>query len=290
MKPTDPFPPRYPPGQTLFAGVLFIGLVGALDMVTGAELSFSIFYLVPVSLLTILNGRSAGLAGSALSAAVWLYADLTAGATYSNLLIPYWNGLVRLGYFSLHTYLLARLYQTMRSERESARVDPLTGAANWRHFRELAEREIGRARRSGHPLTIAYLDVDDFKRANDTLGHDAGDEALRALARAMLGALRAEDVVARVGGDEFIILLPDTGEDASRTVLERVRRGAQREMARLAMPVGISVGAVTHSLPPGDVDQMVRAADAVMYDVKRSAKGGLRVLTVTDGEQVADGA
>lgn len=108
--------------------------------------------------------------------------------------------------------------------RHEATTDELTGVLSRRAFRVAAELEMSRARRTGQPLALAVVDLDDFKDINDQQGHAAGDAVLAGLARSWQQTLRAEDVVGRFGGDEFVVLLPRTDDDAARSVLGRMRR------------------------------------------------------------------
>ncbi|WP_225754706.1 diguanylate cyclase [Actinotalea sp. Marseille-Q4924] len=115
------------------------------------------------------------------------------------------------------------LNENVDTLRADAAEDPLTGALSRRRFLEVAATEIARSRRSGSPLVIGLMDLDDFKRVNDEGGHAAGDEVLVDLVTAVRGALRAEDAVGRLGGDEFALLLPGLDERRAHTVFDRLR-------------------------------------------------------------------
>lgn len=130
--------------------------------------------------------------------------------------------------------------------------------------------------RSGHPLTVAYIDVDDFKSINDAHGHRAGDDFLVRAAAAMTDDLRATDLVARLGGDEFAILLPETDVDEALSLLSRLHATLQATTAQWTS--GFSIGAVTFAVPPRSADEAISAADHVMYDVKRDGKCSVRCL------------
>ena len=116
---------------------------------------------------------------------------------------------------------------------EQAVTDDLTGLANNRAFRELMEREAARAQRFGHDLSLLILDIDDFKRVNDTYGHPQGDAVLRAVGRILAEESRGIDFPARYGGEEFVIALPETGTEGASEVAERIRERIEAEAVPL---------------------------------------------------------
>ncbi|MGI3903241.1 MAG: bifunctional diguanylate cyclase/phosphodiesterase [Janthinobacterium lividum] len=162
--------------------------------------------------------------------------------------------------------------------RHLARHDALTGLPNRHHLQERLESTIERAAREGTGLALVYVDLDRFKPVNDLHGHAIGDEVLRHVAKRLLGELAPGDTVARVGGDEFIILLP--GDDAAG----RAAAVAPRVVAAMCRPfrvddqcieIGASIGVAIHPTDGGDADALTRAADAAMYRVKEGGRGGL---------------
>lgn len=264
-------------------GVLLTLVLGAIDYRTGWELSFALFYVLTVTLVSWYAGRNAGLLLAALSALVWFAANRLAGEPYASLLVPLWNALARLGLFGVAALTMARLSRTVAAlnaalarEKELARVDSLTGVGNARAFYELAEREISRARRNGHPLGVAYLDVDGFKAINDDRGHSAGDQLLRHIAEVLVHTVRSMDIVARLGGDEFALLFPEAGPEATQIVVGKVHRVLDETMRREGYPVSFSIGAVTLQAPWLPVDQLVHYADTLMYAVKQSGKNAVK--------------
>jgi diguanylate cyclase (GGDEF)-like protein len=155
---------------------------------------------------------------------------------------------------------------------EAARRDPLTGLLNTRAFQELAERERARAARTGEPISVAFVDLDHFKQINDGHGHVVGDAVLTAFGEAIVTSVRSVDVVGRVGGDEFAIVLPDTDQFATQAVLQRVRH---RIAGRTHIPlVTATVGYVTFTSPPDSVEEMLHIADDLMYKGKRRSEPG----------------
>jgi diguanylate cyclase (GGDEF)-like protein len=252
--------------------------LGFTDLVVGTEISFSIFYLIPITLAVFLNGFGLGIAFSFICALVWVVADLEAGLRVSSWIIPAWNTLVRLGYFLFHAALLARLLEAIRAVKDLSLHDPLTKAANWRLFEEYANRLLKSATRSRRKITVAYIDVDNFKKVNDTLGHGVGDEALIAIARAIQSEIRPDDLVARLGGDEFAVLLDGADFAASRDALERIVGRVGAAMRERSWPVTLSVGAMVFSVIPSSIGPMLKIVDDLMYEVKKGGKNALRVV------------
>lgn len=165
----------------------------------------------------------------------------------------------------------ARLYAAMR---QLATRDPLTGLANHRHLHERLDQEVARAARHGHPLAVAMLDLNDFKRHNDTHGHQAGDALLRAIAAALRAESRAEDVAGRYGGDEFMLILPETTGEEAHALLARVRRRLAAGPGPLGggdgTPVTTSYGVAACPADATDAHALIALADAALYADKRA--------------------
>jgi len=216
--------------------------------------------------------RPAAILGALLSAITWYFANSFEAPDLIRQSVLLWNTAIRFGFFVAIAYPLNALHEAYIRERESARTDPLTGVANSRAFHESAKSEIMRARRIGYPLTLLYLDLDNFKTINDTRGHGAGDELLMKIGHALKGALRATDLVGRLGGDEFAILLPDTTEDQAPLVIRKIEQAVLRETHATESTVGVSIGAVCPNMLPAVIDEMIAMADARMYQAKNSKR------------------
>ncbi|GAB4578643.1 MAG: hypothetical protein Fur0022_13790 [Anaerolineales bacterium] len=250
-------------------------VLGILDYLTGFELSFSLFYILPVSVAAwTLSARGGYLVGMA-SALTWGVANLVAGQAYSSPVILVWNVLMRLGFFSFITFLLAELHEALAFERTLARTDALTGILNRRAFMEMLKVEIERIKRHQRPATLLYVDIDNFKTINDQHGHQAGDQLLEMVAQTILKNIRAIDTVARLGGDEFVVLLPETGETGAKTIAPRLRWHLLSEMEKGQWPITFSLGALTFRTPPEDIQVLIRQADQLMYKVKNESKDGI---------------
>jgi len=255
-------------------GVFLLALVAYLDYITGVELSLSFFYVIPISLLSWAISERFGVVIAFLSAGIWLMVDILAGAQYSNMIIHLWNAVIRLGFFLLPVFTI-RLRRAMESERELARTDFLTGAFNSRSFHDVAQMEIDRSARYGHPFTIAFVDVDNFKTINDNYGHAMGDIVLRKIVNNIQQNLRKTDVIARVGGDEFVILLPETNIETAPTVISNVQKKLLDEMRKNELPVTFSIGVLSLTASQLSVDEMLGMADQMMYTVKNNGKNNV---------------
>ena len=167
---------------------------------------------------------------------------------------------------------VAQLHDTLKRE---ASHDPLTRLNNRRHFLERIQQEITRAAAAGETFSILFLDVDDLKRINDTYGHLAGDALLREVSNALMDAVRGEDVVARYGGDEFVVLLPATPAAAAASVAQRISDGilrhrfmAGRELLQIP---GVSLGLANFPQDGQTAEDLLASADATLYRQKRRA-------------------
>lgn len=157
--------------------------------------------------------------------------------------------------------------------RDMAFTDPLTGLNNRRSFEERLRQEISRCRRQPNAtFTLALFDLDDFKALNDTLGHLAGDELLKRVAATLKQTLRDYDLVCRTGGDEFVIILPDTPRDAAQRAVARVLAQLDK-IEHLGFKAGASVGLATWPADGASPDAIVAHADAQMYANKQRRKG-----------------
>lgn len=261
--------------------LLALFAVGAADYWTGPEITFSVFYLVPVAIAAWLSGPAVAVAGSGLAAVVWLAAEFASSRVDSNVLVYVWNFCARLLFLLLVALLLAQLHRMLLRERELSRTDALTGLLNGRGFREVMEAELARAQRYGHPLSLAFVDIDDFKRVNDVFGHAAGDRLLIRVAMVLRGSLRATDCVARLGGDEFVVLLPVADQAAARAVTSKLAQRIEELSIGEHGQVALSIGVVTCSVDRSGVkaDTILAMADRAMYEAKSEGKGSARFTT-----------
>lgn len=253
-------------------GVVLICVIGFVDYLTGAEFAFSVFYVLPIALITWGTNRRWGLTASLFSAVIWLVAELSTGHIYSFPFVPYWNSLIRLVFFAIITVLLASL----KSSMELTRTDQLTSAVNSRYFYEILQMEIDRFQRSQRPFTIAYIDIDNFKTVNDRFGHPAGDQVLITFVNSIRKNIRKSDFIARMGGDEFAILFPETDQNSARIVFSKIQGVLREEMQQKKWPVTFSVGIITCKTAPQTTDQLIQLADALMYTAKNDGRNTVK--------------
>jgi diguanylate cyclase (GGDEF)-like protein len=183
--------------------------------------------------------------------------------------------------------------QLVRKEREYARLlrglavtDALTGAANRRHFIDSLERELQRAQRFAFPVSIVLLDIDHFKRVNDTQGHHVGDEVLVGVVARLAERLRDSDMLARYGGEEFVLLLSHLGIEGATEAAERLRAilaDAPLRIGELELPITASFGVASAEPDQGlDVVRLLRRADAAMYAAKAAGRDRVRPWSPDD--------
>ncbi|HNY25899.1 MAG TPA: diguanylate cyclase [Candidatus Sumerlaeota bacterium] len=197
--------------------------------------------------------------------------------------------------FTFIVRVMKRLNSAQETIREMAVTDALTRLANRRSFFLAAEKEMGRARRYGLNLGCLMLDVDFFKKINDDYGHQAGDRILQEIAHVLKRLLRESDLVGRYGGEEFIALLPETGEDGAKQVAERIREAIAAERfqtdASQPIPVTLSVGVACfkgeESPETENLDQIIKRADNALYRAKQTGRNRVCFSEGTEPEETA---
>ena len=259
-----------PAATTAMAAAVVVS-VAAADVYTGPGVDVTLLYLAPIGFGTFFAGLGPGI-GLALLAAV---CGVESSRLSGELLAPQvltWNAAQQLGVFLLLAVVLDAFKKRLTSEQQAARTDPLTSLSNRRAFVEAAWLELERGRRHGRPLSLLYIDCDDFKLVNDRLGHVAGDAVLSAVGATLRQAVRGLDTVARLGGDEFGVLLPEVDRAGAVALADRLRVQLRETLSGRGDAVTFSIGVATFLRPPASVDEMILRADELMYQAKRSGK------------------
>jgi diguanylate cyclase (GGDEF)-like protein len=175
-----------------------------------------------------------------------------------------------------------QLIEKSKELERLAQTDPLTGISNRRHFFELAGRELSRGKRSSRPMALLMLDIDKFKKVNDSHGHDIGDEVLKALCKTCLGMIRNIDIFARMGGEEFAIVLPETNKVQAQTIAERIREKLSE--TSVSLPQGdavfftVSIGISSTASKDASLDGLLKSADVALYKAKRYGRNRVCVF------------
>lgn len=255
--------------------VAILLLLGWLDLITG-DYSLIVFYLIPVSLAAWFVSKRFGVLFCVLAVAVRIVVEEhSTSFVFSHSTLHYWNELIEFLFLMIMSLLFSALKKNLENEKKLASHDPLTGALNRRCFFDLAEYEVHRSLRYNLPFTVAYIDLDNFKCVNDTQGHRTGDEVLVAVVSTIRANIRSTDILARFGGDEFVILLPETSGEAAITFLKKMHHHLNDTVTHSNWPVTFSIGAATYIEAPQFIDEAVQQADELMYSAKRSGKNRL---------------
>lgn len=244
--------------------------------VVGRDITVILLYLVPIFFATWYAGLVTGLFIAALSTMAWFTVYIADAAHRYLGAVVYVDLGLKLAVFIFFVVILSSLKKALERERETSRMDFTTGAANGRSFIELLNIAISGANRDRTPVTVAYMDIDNFKEVNDTLGHNAGDKVLKQVVKEIKQCLRATDVVARLGGDEFGIILPRTGYRQGATVIKKISVALFLLKSKHNWPITFSIGAATCVEMPPSSDDFIKLADKLMYSVKNGGKNDIR--------------
>lgn len=257
---------------------LSIGVVCYFDVITGPDIGLSLFYLIPIAIAAWFIDRPTALTCAAAASAAWIYAELAWRP--ENLFATLWNGFTRVAIYTSLAWLVSRvkrdqieLQKVVDSERRLARTDITTSLANPRAFVEILDGTANTILASGQPLSLVFIDLDNFKSVNDAYGHAAGDGVLASVGAVIRGAIRSSDVAARLGGDEFALLLPAATVHQAEAIANRVIDGIG-ELARSydRARLGASAGVVFCAERSCDVTELMKTADTAMYEAKEQGK------------------
>jgi len=248
--------------------ILAVIILGIVDYWTGYSRSISVFYLLPVLISTWYTGVGTGI----LTALIAVLSTTVSGILTPHLpdkyFTLYWNAIVRFLFFITSILIL----NAWKKEKFYARMDYLTGINNRYSFFEILREEVERCRRFNHPLSIVYMDIDNFKTVNDQFGHKSGDELLKTVAKILTENFRSVDTIARLGGDEFVILMPETESAEAENKIMMVQQSLLEKMNLKKWPVTFSFGIAVFTNFTLSSDEMIKTADLLMYKAKQSGK------------------
>ena len=261
--------------MAIAVGLGVIGLGFVVDVTTGRDLSLSLVYVAGVGLMVWAGSARVGLLG-AVGASAAVFADgirnsVATGTALANAVTAF---VLLLATVAVVDYMHAKMVR----EASRARFDPLTGLSNRLACEERCTMEIARLHRRARSLSVAFLDFDGLKQVNDVRGHAAGDAALIRLAKSSQAVLRPTDLLSRIGGDEFVLLMPDTDHDEATSVVRRIQgRLAEADGDKAAM---VTAGLVTWHSAPQSIEDLFVEANALMYSAKRNGDRHLESLVI----------
>jgi diguanylate cyclase (GGDEF)-like protein len=261
-------------------GVLMLGLSFVWVLLLGAiqywgipsSFSLTLLYLLPIAIATWFVGARPGQILVFLSAAI-IYGILF----QRNVPLPNvaWDAGTMWIVGTIAVELLHGVKMTTEVGKQLSRIDSETGAVNRRFFMELVEAEFHRAERYRFALTLAYIDLDNFKQLNERLGRQSGDELLYRFVEQLSEALRANDVVARLGGDEFALLLPQTDREQAQQVFTRLQPQMKDALEAETIPLEYSIAVVTFLEMPETVEDLTEQAEKLLQSIKAKGKNRL---------------
>jgi diguanylate cyclase (GGDEF)-like protein len=262
------------------ASALIIISLGAVDYYTGYEFSLDIFYIIPIIFSAWFIPQLYSFMLAFISSIALFVNEAFGGREYSSFFFPAYDVGMSLVIFVFIAFLVNRLKMLLNKEREMARTDTLTGAYNSRYLYEILASEIERARRSHTNLALAYTDIDNFKKINDTFGHREGDALLRLFVEIIKENIRLIDSISRIGGDEFVILLVNTQPAEITSVFDRIQSGLRVALDKPQwQAISFSIGVVICGPDCAiSAEQLVEKADQLMYEVKNTGKNAIKYL------------
>jgi len=262
--------------KSIVLGSASLALSGIVDYISGYEVNVSFLYLLPISIFGWNINLRATIFMSILCSAANVLANKMSGLTYSSTPVLLWNIISMAIFFIIFAYAITITKDIYHEEKSLARKDALTGIANRNAFIEMGSLELERCKRYEHPITIAYIDCDNFKAINDTLGHQTGDMLLQAVAVTLKNNIRASDIVSRIGGDEFAVIMPETEAMPSEIAFKKIQNALLHSMLKNKWDVTFSIGMATFMSPPKSLDELISTADTLMYDAKKNGKNMIR--------------
>jgi diguanylate cyclase (GGDEF)-like protein len=265
------------PPPVIFCITFFIIIIaGYIDHITTKQVALSAFYIFPIALFSWNSKKRYVILVAALAALIRsdILFDKLFG-TDTHYVIHLWNFSISLLLYIPVGLVIIEVKKAYMREKELARVDFVTGIANWKAFSESMMRENERCKRYNTPLSIVYIDCDNFKILNDTKGHTVGDDALKTVAVTIEDNIRTLDLVARLGGDEFAIILTNAGETQAMLVVKKLNKILLKKMKNKEYAITFSIGIATFTTPQSCSEEMIKLADELMYEVKKQSKNGI---------------
>lgn len=249
-----------------------------LDYLTGTDFDIKVVYIIPVLFITLNFKPFVAYMGSVIAASGSYVTDIIYDTNQISRIASYFHLINSILTFFIIVFILTILKKSYETERELARYDNLTGIPNQRYFFEFGEAEIERAKRFNQKISIAFIDCDNFKKINDKYGHLAADTLLIKISHVMKESIRKIDFIARIGGDEFAILLPQTDLKNAEIIIKRLKINLEKGINHKFKDVTFSIGVAVFNVPPNTLEKALHEADNLMYKVKSLTKNGIEFM------------
>jgi diguanylate cyclase (GGDEF)-like protein len=273
-----PFFARRSRRTMVFIGVSLTMMLGTLDLATSIEMHFLLLYLIPIFLGSWFVSRNAGMGLAIFGSLVWFFTDALTDRSYSSPWIMYWNLLMRTSVFIVFAFTQASLKSKLDELSYLAGRDFLTGLPNGRAFYELTATEISRA--SGiEPMTLACIDVSGMQLVNERLGYPTGDQVMCTIAHTIRQNVTRPDLVGRLTGTTFAVLLPKTASSGANLVLEQLHDALKDGRRKYSHPLNFYISAVACTKAPRTVAELMQEADSQMTRVKNAKKDFIQIVT-----------
>jgi len=254
-------------------------LLGVLDYTTGVEIHFLLLYLVPIFIGSWFISKEAGIGLAIFASIIWFVVVSLSGRSYSSVWIPYWNLLMRMAVFTVFAITQAQLRAKLVELSHLASRDFLTGLPNGHAFYQLTAKEMDRAF-GVEPMTLVCIDITGFKWINHRFGYSAGDHMICAIAHTIREHVPRPDLVGRLGGTNFAVLLPNVASDVANLILQRVQSALDAERRKYAHPITFFISAIACTKAPRTVAELLQEADAQMTRIKNGRKDSLQIAKV----------
>ncbi|MSN26808.1 MAG: diguanylate cyclase [Geobacter sp.] len=265
------------------ASIMTTMLIGYYDFQTGAHISMMLLYAVPILASAWFCGKWGGIIVAGAATISWSMVNIFHKLPGENDAILSWNAFSRFAIFALIAYtvsLQAQLRLALEREKLRADTDRLTGLLNKGAFRRRVEDEMDRAKRYNHPLSLAFIDLDNFKQVNDVQGHARGDKLLEQVSETINQTIRKTDIAGRVGGDEFVICFPETTEKQARNAIGNLVKAFDIMTSQTGWQITASIGVLTCTEVCDTYDALLGKADKLMYVAKDRGKNNAVFETV----------
>jgi diguanylate cyclase (GGDEF)-like protein len=260
-------------------GLLCVSLTGMVDYLVRWELHLSYIYIFPIMLVSWFVNKRTGILVATCCAWIWFISGRLDGVKHSSGIIAVWNSSLPAGVLIAFACVVARLRSKFDRISDVANKDFLTGLPNARAFYELAGYEMKKAF-GLEPLALAYIDLEGFKWINQRFGYATGDQMLCSIAQTILQGVVRKDLVGRIGGTAFAVLMPNTSSDGAHFILEKIHDELKNERRRYAQPVNVFISAIACTKAPRSVAQLMHQAETSMTRMKGNDGDALEILRV----------